>query len=190
MISRLLAWYFKHKGWKIEGNGISPGIKKAVVIGAPHTSNWDFVYGIAAIHLFGLRLNYLAKKELFVWPIKKLFTGTGGIPVERSKNTRMVDMIISMFSKADRFILIIPVEGTRKRVDKIKTGFYHVALGAGVPIIMGYIDYRQKRAGFSEPYHPSGNRNKDAAVIKKFYMDKNGKNPDLFNPDAFKLDEI
>ena len=93
MILRLFIWLFKHNGWKIEG-GIASDIKKYVLIAAPHTSNWDFVYSMAALKLFGISINFLAKKELFRWPLKKVFLNMGGIPVERTKNTRMVDATI------------------------------------------------------------------------------------------------
>ena len=188
MIPGIFAWYFRFKGWKIEGKGIPPHIKKCVVIAMPHTSNWDFVYAIGALRLFGIRLNYLAKKELFRWPIKSIFTGTGGIPVERKKNTRMVETITRKFSEEDKLILAISVEGTRKRVGKIKTGFYHVAISAGVPLCMAYLDYRKKVAGFSEPFYPTGNAETDAKIIREFYRDKAGKFPGNFNPDAIILD--
>ena len=189
MIMRLFVWYFKRKGWRIEGSPVSPSIKKAVIIAAPHTSNWDFVYAMAAIQLFGMKLNYLAKKELFKWPIKKLFLNSGGIPVERKKNTRMVDSIVQKFNESEKLILVFPAEGTRKRVEKIKTGFYHVALSTGVPICLAYLDYNKRTAGFGEPFYPSGDRKKDESIIKNFYKDKQGKYPDQFNLEAIKLDD-
>lgn len=188
MILRIFIWFFKRRGWKAVGEGIPPHIKKAVIIAMPHTSNWDFVYAMAAIKIFGIRLNYLAKKELFRWPIKKLFINTGGIPVERKKNTKMVDSIIRKFNELDRLILIIPAEGTRKRVEKIKSGFYHIALEAGVPLCMAFLDYGTKTAGFSEPFFPTGDREADAATIKNFYRNKTGKFPNDFNLDGIKLD--
>lgn len=189
MIIRLFVWFFKRKGWKIEGSGIPSQLDKCIIIAMPHTSNWDFVYTMAAVRLFNIKLNYLAKKELFRWPIKSLFVNTGGIPVERKKNTRMVDMIISKFKEPGKLILVIPAEGTRKRVEKIKSGFYHIALSTGVPICMAYLDYEKRVAGFSEPFYPTGNRNADAAVIKDFFRDKKGKIQENFNLDAIKLDE-
>ena len=188
MILRIFIWLFKRRGWKIEGKGIPATIKKCMIIAMPHTSNWDFVYAMAAIRMFGIKLNYLAKKELFRWPIKKLFLNTGGIPVERKKNTRMVDSMIRKFKELDNLILIIPAEGTRKRVEKIKSGFYHVAIETGVPLCMAYLDYETKTAGFSEPFFPSGDPIADAAVIKDFYRNKKGKHPQDFNLDAIKLD--
>ncbi len=189
MILNIFIWLFKRNGWRTEGIGIDPSIKKAVIIAAPHTSNWDFVYAMAAIKLFGIKLNYLAKKELFRWPIKNVFVRTGGIPVERSKNNRMVDAIINKFNELDELILIIPAEGTRKRVEKIKTGFYHIALATGVPVCMAYLDYGTKTAGFSDPFYPSGNKETDGTYIRNFYKDKKGKIPGDFNPAAIRLDD-
>ncbi|CAN5882937.1 lysophospholipid acyltransferase family protein [soil metagenome] len=188
MILRIFVWFFKRRGWKAEGKGIPPHVKKAVIIAMPHSSNWDFVYAMAAIKIFGIKLNYLAKKELFRWPIKKLFLNTGGIPVERAKNTRMVDSMIQKFRELERLILIIPAEGTRIRVDKIKSGFYHVALEAGVPLCMAYLDYKTKTAGFSEPFFPTGNKEADATVIRNFYKGKEGKFPNDFNLEGIRLD--
>ncbi len=188
MIISLFVWFFNLKGWKIEGAGIPAHLNKCVIIAMPHTSNWDFVYSMAAIRLFKIELNYLAKKELFQWPIKNIFINTGGIPVERNKNTRMVDIMISKFKEPGKLFLVISAEGTRRRVEKIKSGFYHVALATGVPICMAYLDYGKKIAGFSEPFYPSGDKKSDAVFIKDFYRDKKGKFPWLFNLDAIKLD--
>ncbi len=188
MILRLFIWLFKHNGWKIEG-GIASDIKKYVLIAAPHTSNWDFVYSMAALKLFGISINFLAKKELFRWPLKKVFLNMGGIPVERTKNTRMVDATIKKFGERDELKLMISAEGSRKKVEKWKTGFYHVALGARVPVFMAYLDYERKVAGISDPFYPTGNRITDVAIIKTFYKNRKAKYPELFNLEAIRLDE-
>ena len=189
MMLRFFVWLFKRKGWVIEGIGIPKDVKKAVIIAAPHTSNWDFVYSLAGLKLYGINFNYMAKKELFKWPFKKLFTSLGGIPVERSKNTRMVDAIIQLFSKRAELKLMISSEGSRKRVEKWKTGFYYVALGAKVPIFMAYLDYERKVAGMSEAFFPTGDLAKDAQTIKNYYSGRVAKFPELFNIDAIKLEE-
>jgi len=121
-------------------------VKKCVVIGAPHTSNYDFPIAIAALDIMGIKKKYLIKKELFRFPYAILFKATGGIPIVRSKHTRMVDSIINMFDKRKEFVVLIQPEATRSRVDKWKTGFYYVALGAKVPIALGYLDYAKKEA--------------------------------------------
>lgn len=187
MITSFFAWWFKFNGWKV-GQSIPSHIKKAVVIAAPHTSNWDFVYALAAYKIFHLPVKYVAKKELFRFPFSMLFKATGGIPVDRSRNQNFVDAIIAMISKSDELYLLMAAEGTRKRVDHWKSGFYYAALGAGVPIVLGYLDYKQKTAGFGEVIYPTGNKEKDMERIRRFYADKTGKNPELYNPDSARLE--
>lgn len=175
------------KGWRT-AETIPNTVKKCVVIAAPHTSNWDFVYSLGAAHLMGVRLRYLAKKELFRFPLGAVMRATGGISVERSRNTKLVDAIIRLFQESDELKLMIPAEGTRKRVERWKSGFYHVALGAGVPVYLAYLDYKNKVAGFGKEVIMTGDREKDAAVIREFYRDKTGRFPELFNLNAIRFD--
>lgn len=184
---RIFAWWLRIKGWKT-AEAIPPSVKKCVVIAAPHTSNWDFVYSLGAAHIMGVRLRYLAKKELFSFPLGWVMRATGGIPVIRSRNTKLVDTIIQLFRTNDVLTLMIPAEGTRKRVEKWKSGFYHVALGAGVPVYLAYLDYEKKIAGFGKEVVMSGDRERDAAVIRDFYKDKVARYPELFNLDAIRFD--
>lgn len=163
-------------------------LKKAVVIAAPHTSNWDFVYALACYKILNLPVKYVAKKELFRFPFSIMFKATGGIPVDRSKSVNFVDAIIQKINQSEQLYLMMAAEGTRKPVDKWKSGFYHAALGAGVPIILGYLDYKHKVAGFGEVIYPTGNKEKDMERIRRFYADKTGKNPELYNPDSARLD--
>ncbi len=188
MLLRLFVWLFKRNGWKALGPGIPADIKKCVLIAAPHTSNWDFVYSMAALRIYGIRTSFLAKKELFRWPLKKMFTSLGGIPVVRSKSMRLVDLTIQQFKEHDELKLMISAEGSRKRVEKWKSGFYHVALGAKVPIFMAYLDYKKKEAMISEAFYPTGNPQADAAVIRKFYTGVTARFPEKFNLDAIKLE--
>ena len=187
MIRFLFKIYFRLKGWKL-GTPLPSRITHCVVIAAPHTSNWDFVYGLAALSFFKIELNYLAKKELFVWPIKNIFINSGGIPVERKANHRLVDSIIDLFKTRERLVLAIPPEGTRKAVKKWKSGFYHIAIGANVPVAFGYIDYKTKTAGFGPALIMSGDKQKDAALIRDFYSKIGAKNPECFNLDAIEID--
>ena len=187
LLFRLFAFWFKLKGWKT-GESIPAGIKKCVVIAAPHTSNWDFVYSLAAGHILGIQVRYLAKKELFRFPLKGMLLRTGGISVVRDRNNKLVSSIIKLFEEKEDLKLMIPAEGTRKRVEKWKSGFYHVALGAGVPVFMGYLDYKNKIAGYGPQLMLSGDKAKDAAIIKDFYSDKTARYPELFNLDAIRFD--
>lgn len=184
---RLFVWWFRFTGWKT-GEPIPAHVKKCVVIAAPHTSNWDFVYALATARIMGLQVGYLAKKELFRFPLRGLLLSTGGIPVTRSSSNKLVDSIIQMFNERDELKLMIPAEGTRKRVQKWKSGFYHVALGANVPVFMGYLDYKKKIAGYGPQLTLTGDKEKDAATIRAFYSDKTAKYPELFNLDAIRFD--
>lgn len=187
MITKLFAWWFRIKGWKV-GETIPPDVRKAVVLAAPHTSNWDFVFALATFRILKLKVNYLAKKELFKFPLKYLLQGTGGIPVVRSRSQNLVDSMVNMFRENDNLYLLAAAEGTRKKVAKWKSGFYHVALGAGVPVMLGYLDYRNKVAGFGPVIHLSGDKEKDMAVIREFYRHIEGRNPDKFDPEAVRID--
>lgn len=186
MISPFLSWIFKQKGWRL-GPNIPADIKKCVIIAAPHTSNWDFVYALGALHLFGVKVKYLAKKELFTFPLKFILTSTGGIPIDRSKNSGMVEAAIQQFQVSDELALMIAGEGTRGKVQKWKSGFYHVALGAGVPLMLAYLDYAKKEAGFAPPIYLSGDKEKDIALIKAFYADKTAKYPENFSVDGIQF---
>ncbi len=154
MIRFLFRLLFKLRGWKIEG-GIPSEIKKCVIVAAPHTSNWDFVFGLAAADFFKVDFKYLAKKELFKFPIKRLLLNTGGIPVERSKHTNLVDNIVEIFNSNESMIIMFPPEGTRGKVKRWKSGFYHVALKAQVPIVLGYLDYSKRTACLGTRFMPS-----------------------------------
>jgi len=186
MVLKFLGWVFQKKGWRLGAN-IPPEIKKCVVIAAPHTSNWDFVFAMGALHLFGVPVKYLAKKELFKGPLKWVLESTGGIPIDRSKSTGMVDAAIKEFEREPELVLMIAGEGTRGKVEKWKSGFYHVALGAQVPLMLAYLDYAKKEAGFGKPIYLSGDKEKDAALIRDFYKDISAKHPELFSLDAIRF---
>jgi 1-acyl-sn-glycerol-3-phosphate acyltransferase len=179
MFERFLKWFYRYSGWTL-GNNLPEHLKKCVIIVAPHTSGWDFIYGAGAKLLLPLDAIYLAKKELFRWPLKQMFTRLGGVAVDRSKHGRMVDTMIHYIKTHDYAAIVVPAEGTRQRVTKWKTGFYHVALGAKVPIVMGYIDYRTKRAGLGPSFMPSGDINKDFIIIRSFYKNIIARYPDKF----------
>ena len=186
-MKKLMVAWFKLRGWKVK-HTVPPHIKKCVIIAAPHTSNWDFVYALSTFIILKLPVRFLAKKELFRWPLKSLLLSLGGMPVIRSKSTNMVDYMVDLFRKNDNLFLLIPAEGTRGWVNKWKTGFYNVAVQADVPVLLGYLDYPNKTAGFGPAIHLTGNKERDALVIRNFYMDKMGKHHDLFNIDAIRFD--
>ena len=183
MFEAFFKWFYKIRGWTL-GDNLPAGMKKCVVIVAPHTSGWDFVYGAGAKLLFPVEVIYLAKKELFRWPLKKMFLKLGGVPVDRSQHSGMTEAMIEFIKTHDYAAVVFPPEGTRERVTKWKTGFYHVALGANVPIIMAYIDYAKKKIGFGPSFMPSGDIKKDFVLISEFY-----KNIQAHDPGKFALPE-
>lgn len=186
MILKAFSWWYRRNGWTL-GPNIPADIKKCVIIAAPHTSNWDFIYALGALYLFGVPVRYLAKKELFKWPLKGILTSTGGISIDRSKSTGMVESAISRFSETDSLYLMIAGEGTRGKVEKWKSGFYHVALGAKVPLMLAYLDYDKKEAGFAPPIYLTGDKEKDIQTIKLFYADKIAKHPASFSIESIRF---
>ncbi len=177
--------FFKLKGWKVRG-GIPVGIKKCVLVAAPHTSNWDFWYGSFAWNLFGLDVKYLAKKSLFRFPLGFFFRALGGIPVDRSKYTNLVDAMVDLVKSKEEIIVLITPEGTRKKVDHWKMGFYHLAQKANIPIVLGKINYKAKEVVIEGSFMPSGNIEKDFEIIRSFYKDVVGRNPENFSLEAIK----
>ncbi|MEO8088296.1 MAG: lysophospholipid acyltransferase family protein [Bacteroidota bacterium] len=171
----LYQFFFSLAGWKIEGR--MPGEKKFIIIVAPHTSNWDFMIGLCARSILRFDAKFLGKKELFRFPFGTLFRWLGGVPVDRSKHTNFVDAVADIFNQHDKFILAIAPEGTRKYVAQWKTGFYHMAVKANVPIVMTAFDYSRKTIFIREPFYPTGNFASDMKTIFNFYGDKKGKFP-------------
>lgn len=155
-------------GWRL-GSRLDPEVKKCVMVGAPHTSNMDFPIALATLFGCGVEVRFLAKQSLFKFPLGVLMRATGGIPVDRSRHHNMVDMMIQMFEDHDKLILLIPAEGTRSYVKEWKSGFYHTAVGANIPIALGYLDYGKKEAGFGNLFYPTGDYERDLVEIKNFY---------------------
>lgn len=183
-MNRAIYSFFFHKvaGWQIKGE--LPELNKYLIIVAPHSSNWDFPVGLAVRSIRRFDAKYLAKKELFRFPFGKLFRSLGGYPVDRSKKTNLVDAVAELYQRHERFIVAMTPEGTRGYVPHWKTGFYHIAVKAGIPIVMSAIDYGTKTVEFSPPLFPSGNLEADMKKIAQFYIDKKGKNAKLW-PDQF-----
>ncbi len=185
---RLFAWFFKFRGWKIKGQ-IPSDIKKCVIIAAPHTSNWDFVFSLGALHILGYKVNYMVKQELFVFPFSILLKKSGGIAIDRKKNNNVVDEMVAKIKQAENMFLMLSAEGTRKRVDKWKSGFYYVAQKANVPVCTGFLDYAKKEAGFGPVINITGSMEQDLAKIKTFYSTVTPQNPSNFNADGIKINQ-
>ncbi len=166
--------FHKLLGWKIVGD-FDRSIKKSVVIVAPHTANMDFVVCSFARRILKTQINYVAKKALFAWPIGWYFRWMGGEPLERNKSQNKVEAIAKVFHKLDEFRLAIAPEGTRKKVEKWKSGYYYIALTAKVPIIPVSLDYPSKTLSVGKEFYPTGNHEKDEVEIQKFFLGAVGK---------------
>lgn len=165
-------------GWKIEG--VFPEEpKKYVVIAAPHTSWVDFPIAILSRMSLGTMIHFIGKDSLFKWPFGFIFKALGGTPVNRSKSNNLVEAIITLFNEKDNFKLGLSPEGTRKKVEVWKTGFYYIAKGANVPIIMATLDFENKKIKISEPYYTTTDMAKDFEVFYSFFKNVKGKNPEL-----------
>jgi 1-acyl-sn-glycerol-3-phosphate acyltransferase len=162
-------------GWCIEGR--LPDIPKFVLIGAPHTSNWDAILFLGVIFSLRADVHVMAKAEAFRFPVRRLFRYCGGIPVDRSKSTGMVDQMVNVFHESEKFILTIAPEGTRHQVVEWKRGFYYIARGAGVPIVMAVVDGRHKTVHIGQVFHPTDNADEDLKAIQGYFAGASGIKP-------------
>lgn len=166
----------KLSGWKAVGRPLENA--RFVLIGAPHTSNWDFVLMLLVILKLRMRIYWMGKNSLFPFPVAGLMKWLGGIPVDRNRHQNLVEHTVRQYHENPELVVLIPPEGTRSRVKEWKTGFYHIAVNAGVPVLMGYIDAAKKEAGLADFFHPSGEIETDLPAIRAFYADKQGINPE------------
>ena len=168
----------KFLGWRIEG--FIPEDKKIIAIVAPHTSWNDFFVGIFTRSILKMenRVKFLGKEELFKIPLfGYILRKIGGFPVVRNKETNSVDSVVEIFNKKKNFFLALAPEGTRKKVDKLKTGFYYIALKAKVPILLVGFDFKKKLVHFGEKLYPSGDIEKDMKIIITYFKKFQGKIP-------------
>jgi 1-acyl-sn-glycerol-3-phosphate acyltransferase len=165
-------------GWRVEG-ALPAGVTKAVLIAAPHTSNWDLPYTLMTGFALRLNLYWMGKASIFRAPFGGVMRWLGGIAVDRSRTNNLVAASVEAIRAADGPLqLVVPPEGTRSKVRYWKTGFYHIAHGAGVPIVLSYMDYARKISGLGPVFHPTGDIDRDMETIKAFYAPFKGKNPD------------
>jgi 1-acyl-sn-glycerol-3-phosphate acyltransferase len=175
--------FMRISGWKVEGS-LPPGCEKAVLIAAPHTSNWDFPYSLMVCFILRLNVYWLGKASLFRSVMRPIMMWFGGIAVERSKSNDLVAASAKALVAVQGPVqLMIPPEGTRSMTRHWKTGFYYIALAAKVPIVMAYMDYERKLAGLGPVFHPTGDIEADMVHIKAFYAPFKGKNSDQFHAD-------
>jgi 1-acyl-sn-glycerol-3-phosphate acyltransferase len=166
--------------WKVASE--PPALKKYVLIAAPHTTNWDLVHMQSVGYALGMNVSWMGKHTLFKPPFGPLMRALGGVPVVRHERRNMVDQMAEVFRERDEFILAIPPEGTRKLAEHWRSGFYHIAKAANVPIVPGYLDYPNKMAGFGPPLYPSDDIRADMDVLRAFYKPFTGKFPHQVSP--------
>lgn len=173
--------FLKLTGWKVVGS-LPPGAEKSVFIAAPHTSNWDLPYTLMVAFSLRLNLYWMGKEELFKPPFRGLMMWLGGLPVQRDKSSNLVAASVAAIQGATGPLqLTVAPEGSRSKAHYWKTGFYHIAVGAQVPIVMAFLDYGKKTGGLGPAFPPSGNIEADMVAIKEFYAPFKGKNADQFH---------
>ena len=171
IVNRIILFFYWLKGWKIEER-FPEGIKKCVIAGAPHTSNWDFVFFAGATKAEKVQPNFMGKHTLFEGMMTNFMLDMGGIPIDRSKRTNTVEQMKAEFKRRTELALVIAAEGTRKTDGKWKSGFYNIAKAAGVPIVLAYADNDKRTIGFSPPMMPSGNYGEDLLKIAEWFRSK------------------
>ncbi|MGB1931828.1 MAG: lysophospholipid acyltransferase family protein [Flavobacteriales bacterium] len=180
IVSKLILYVM---GWKVVSD--IPTQKKYVIIVSPHTSNWDFIIGRCFGYMLEIEAKYLGKSQLFRFPYGWIFRLLGGIPVDRSKHNNLVAYAVDLFKSSNELVLGLAPEGSRSRVEKWKLGFYHIAVGANIPIALAYLDYAKKEAGIGEMFLPSGEIQKDLQKIEDFYKGISPKYSEKYNSKIF-----
>jgi 1-acyl-sn-glycerol-3-phosphate acyltransferase len=155
------------KGWRAVGE--VPDLPNMVIPVAPHSSNWDFVLGIAYVMSKNVRVRYIGKRELFRWPLGPIMRWLGGIPVDRAQPQGVIDQVVAEIRRAPGTVLGITPEGTRKRGAPWKSGFYRIAVQAGIPIVPGFLDWSRKEVGLLARFHPTGEQEADLAHLRHLY---------------------
>lgn len=176
LLRKLLVWFYRRNGWTASGD--VPAGRKFVLVAAPHTSNWDFVYFLGLTEDLGIMPHFMAKKSLFRWPMGGFMRDMGGVSVDRSSKQNYVEQMIEEFGKRDEFMLTIAPEGTRGGTKAWKTGFYHIAMGAKVPIVLGMMDYQRKTGGLGPAIWPTGDYAADMKQVIAQYADVIPKHPE------------
>lgn len=182
LLSRIVLGFllllYRWKGWTIEGS--APRSRKCVLLGAPHTSNWDFVFFLGAVNQLGLRPSFIGKTSLFRRPLTRFMYDMGGIPIDRrAKDRNYVEQVVEAFDATEELALVIAPEGTRGPITEWRSGFYYMALGAGVPIVPAWVDNTRMCGGIGPEIMPSGDYEADLRKIAEFYYSKLPGHPKL-----------
>jgi 1-acyl-sn-glycerol-3-phosphate acyltransferase len=183
MLRSFARWMLRAGGWTTVG-GV-PEVPKAVFIAAPHTSNWDGLWALVYKVAFDIDVKFFAKHSLFWFPLGNILRALGGIDLDRGKAGTAVDEAIRMFETEEQFYFGLAPEGTRKKTAGWKTGFYRIAMGAGVPVYLGLLDYGRRRIGIGRKMELTGDVDADMAVIREFYEGVDGRWPEKASPVVF-----
>lgn len=178
IVRALSAAYLKLSGWRIHGDW--PDLQKAVLVAAPHTSNWDGINMLATAGYYRIKLSWMGKKSLTQGPFGPLIKALGCVPIDRAASHDVVAAMAARFAAEPRIVLAIPPEGTRSAVRDWKSGFYHIAVAAGAPIVLSVLDYGRKTVRLAAVLSPSGDYEADLAAIRAHYADAKGKHPEKF----------
>ena len=182
MLKEVCALIYKASGWKFV-NKVPDELRSFVFLGAPHTSNHDFVPGLALCHLMKRNTRFVIKNEWMRFPYGFFMRQAGALGINRSKAKSSVKAMADLFVENKDLVMLIAPEGTRRPTGNWKTGFYYIAKEAGVPIVLGYADYAKKEGGFGKVIYPT-DFEKDMKEIMEFYKDVKGKHPENFKLDA------
>lgn len=180
LIYRLAYHLMRLLGWSFPGQ--KPPDKKFLLIGAPHTSNWDFLLTLALIHQFDLPLRYMVKDQVFKGPWAGLLKSLGAVPIDRSRRVNVVDSTIEAIQRTPEIVIGILPEGTRKRTEYWKSGFYHIGLGAGIPLVLAKVDRPTKTVTLGPRIELTGDREADMARIAEYFADAVAIYPECFGP--------
>lgn len=173
--ARLARWALGIAGWTLEGR--APSVPHCIIIGAPHTTNWDLAIALLTGAGLGFRLRWLGKSSIFRGPVGTLLRWVGGIPVDRSIRSGLVQSLVDRMKSEPELMLCIAPEGTRKFTGHWKSGFYRIALAADIPVVLGYCSYDKKVVGLGPAIHLTGDVDADMKTISAFYADKRGRHP-------------
>ena len=180
MLKKFADIILKLTGWTLDVQ--LPEEKKYILIGAPHTSNWDLPLALLAFWSTRQKVYWVGKIQLFRGPLYYLFTSLGGIPVDRSTSHGFIKQIANRFDHEDKMVLAMAPEGTRSKTEYWRSGFYHIATTANIPICLGYINYENRTVGFGKLLYPSGDIDDDMKIIAAYYQNMKGKYPHKQGP--------
>ncbi|WP_334078667.1 1-acyl-sn-glycerol-3-phosphate acyltransferase [Microbulbifer sp. M83] len=172
----------KLHGWRVVADESALKLKKYVLLGAPHTTNWDGYYFILTALKLGLVPQWMGKDKLFKFPLGGMMRWFGGIAVDRSKANNLVEATVEQFKRSASLVIAVPPEGTRGMAERWKTGFYHIARGAGVPVVCGFINFPRKEVGMGPAFEMSADLARELERFRDFYADKIGKFPERYTP--------